>query len=173
MLCAMNSSLAALEARMTLRKMNSLRDEIKIFAAHARMLNASSKNFDAANLLDVATDLLEKLLNARLEFAGASGKIETLARSLPSRSRNGVGMSPAQQWVPELRAASRQFAAAVREAEDAIGGLRNTAFDGLNSPTRTATPDAPTSLLDIILNFSDLITALIERYKSNQKNKKK
>ena len=114
MLCAMNSSLAALEARMTLRKMNSLRDEIKIFAAHARMLNASSKNFDAANLLDVATDLLEKLLNARLEFAGASGKVETLARSLPSRSRNGVGMSPAQQWVPELRAASRQFAAAVR-----------------------------------------------------------
>ena len=167
----MNSNLAALEARMTLRKMNALRDEIKIFASHARMLNASSKNFDPANLLEVATDLLGKLGNARLEFVGVSGKIETLARTLPSRNRNGAGMSPAQQWVPELRAAVRQFTAAVREAEDAIGKLRGTAFEGLNSPTRTATPDAPSSLLDILLNFSDLITALIERYRGERKRK--
>jgi hypothetical protein len=167
----MNSSLAALEARMTLRKMNALRDEIKVFAAHARMLNASAKNFDAANLLEIATDLLQKLGNARLEFVGASNKIETLARALPSRNRHGVGMSPAQQWVPELRAAVRHFAAAVREAEDAIRALRITSLDALNSPTRTATPDPPSSLLDIILNFSDLITALIEHYRAGRKKK--
>jgi hypothetical protein len=170
-LCGMNSSLAALEARSTLQKMNRLRDEIKIFATHARMLNASSKNFDSANLLEVATQLLGNLGAARLEFAGASNKIETLARALPSRTRNGVGMSPAAKWVPELRAASKQFAAAVREAEQAIGQLRGTALDGLNSPTRTATPDLPTNLFDIILNFSDLLTALIERYKSDHKRR--
>jgi hypothetical protein len=167
----MNSSLAVLEARLTLQKMNQLRDEITVFAKHARMLNASSNNFDSANLLDIATQLLGSLGEARLEFAGASNKIETLARALPSRSRNGVGMSPAAQWVPELRAASKRFTAAVRDAEQAIGQLRGTAFDGLNSPTRTATPDLPTSLFDIVLNFSDLIKALIERYQYNHRRK--
>jgi len=167
----MNPSLAALEARMTLRKMNALRDEIGAFAAHAKMLNASSKNFDPANLLDVASDLLGQLGAARLEFVGVSGKIDTLARALPSRNRHGSGMSPAQTWVPELRAGVRQFAAAVREAEDAVGKLRITALEGLNSPTRTATPDPPSSLLDIILNFSDLLKALIEHYRSKNKRK--
>jgi hypothetical protein len=167
----MNSSVAVLEARQTLQKMNRLRDEITTFAKHARMLNASSNNFDSANLLDVATQLLGSLGAARLEFVGAANKIETLARALPSRSRNGVGLSPAAQWVPELRAASKRFAAAVREAEQAIGQLRGTAFDGLNSPTRTATPDLPNNLFDIIMNFSDLIKALIERYQYNHKRK--
>jgi hypothetical protein len=164
----MSSSLAVLEARQTVQKMNRLRDEIKAFAAHARMLNSSSKSFDSESLLKVATELLGKLGTDRLEFLGLSNKIETLARTLPSRSRNGVGLSPAAQWVPELRAASKQFAAAVHEAESAIGQLRGTAFEGLNSPTRTAT--APDGLLDILLNFTDLLTRWIE-YRRRDKKK--
>ena len=167
----MNPTLAALEARMTLRKINSLRDEIVVFAAHARMLSASSKTFDPANLLEIATDLLEKLGQSRLEFVGVSGKIDSLARALPKRNRYGTGMSPAQQWVPELRAAARHFAAAVREAEDAIAKLHITALEGLNSPTRTATPDPASNLFDILLNFSDLLKALIEHYRSSKKRK--
>jgi hypothetical protein len=169
MLCAMNSSLDVLQARQTLQKMNRLRNEIQIFATHARMLNASSKNFDSADLLNIATQLLQQLGFARMEFQGAKNRIDTLARSLPSRSPKGVGLSPAAQWVPELRAASKQFSAAVRDAERAIGQLRGTAFEGLNSPTRTSTE--PDGLLDIILNFADLLTRWIEHYKSTHKNK--
>jgi hypothetical protein len=163
MLCAMNPTLAMLEARVTLQKMHRLTDQTRVFARHAKMLNASAKNFDPANLLDVATDLLQKLLSERLEFLGASSKIETLARTLPKRSLTG-GMSPAAQMVPELRAASKQFVAAVRDAEQSIGQLRDTAFRGLNSPTRTSTPDPATSLREYFELLADLLTKIIERY---------
>jgi len=161
MLCAMSSNLAALEARHTLQTMNRLRGQIQAFAAHAKVLNSSAGNFDSAALLNSATELLEQLGKARLEFIGAENKIDTLARTLPSRPPKGVvAMSPRQQWVPELRAAKKQFADTVHEAEQAIGRLRGTAFEGLNSPTRTAT--APDGLLDILLNFTDLLTRWIE-----------
>jgi len=167
----MNSSLAALEARVTVQKMRRLRDEILIFATHARMLNSSAKNFDSANLLEEATSLLGHLGADRLEFLSASSRIETLARSLPSRPRSGTGISPAAQWVPELRAASRQFAAAVHEAEAAIGGLRSTALAGLNDPTRTATPDPAKTPFDLIMTFLPLLTAWIDRHRAPQKRR--
>lgn len=164
----MSSNLAALEARHTLQTMNRLRGQIQAFASHAKVLNSSSKSFDSAVLLQSATELLEQLGKARLEFIGAENKIDTLARTLPSRPPKGtVGMSPAQQWVPELRAAKKQFAATVREAEQAIGQLRGTAFEGLNDPARTAT--APDGLLDIILNFADLLTKWIEYRRRGKK----
>ena len=63
-------------------------------------------------------------------------------------------MSPAAQWVPELRAASKQFGVAVRMAEVEIQKLQGTALEGLNSPTRTST-GAPTDLFEILLTFGD------------------
>ena len=163
MLLAMNSSLAALQARQTLEKMTRLRNEIQVYAMHAKMLNSTSKNLDSLSLLDEATRLLRSLGSARLEFQGAESKIDSLSRALPSRPPQGGGMSPAAQWVPELRAVSRQFAEAVRGAEAALQQLRGTALAGLNSPTRT--PTAPDNLFDVLLNFTDLLSRWVEHYR--------
>lgn len=120
--------------------MTRLRTEIQIFAMHAKTLNSLSKELDSRVLIDEANRLLQSLGAARLEFQGAESKVDSLSRSLPSRDPHGRGMSPAAQWVPELRAASKQFAEAVRNAEGALRQLYGTAMDGLNSPTRTPRP---------------------------------
>lgn len=159
MLLAMNSTLAQLQARSALAKMNRLRAEIENFAVHAKTLNSGSRNFDSRTLLDEANRLLQGLTNARADFLSANSQIETLARSLPSRSM-GVGISPAAQWVPELRAASKRFELAVRAAESSLGQMYGTATAGMNSPTRTATPAG--NLFEAFLNFVDLLTRWIE-----------
>lgn len=168
MLLAMDSTLAQLQARSTLAKMNRLRADIESFAAHAKSLNASSKNFDSRTLLEEANRLLEGLTNARADFLGANSQIETLARSLPSRSR-GTGMSPAAQWVPELRAASKRFEQAARAAESSLSALYGTAKSGMDSPTRTATPAG--NMFEVFLNFVDLLTRWIE-YKERTPEKR-
>src|SRR5690348_11923702 len=93
-LLPMDSTVAQLQARNTLAKMNRLRAQIETFAAHAKVLNSSSSSFDSRTLLEEANRLLQELGEARAEFLGASSQIETLARSLPSRNRGGNGMSP-------------------------------------------------------------------------------
>jgi hypothetical protein len=168
MLAAMNSSLAALQARQAVSKMNQLTASVRIFASHAHFLNKSSGNFDSLPLLQGADRLLKQLGAARLQFLDSSSKIDSLARSLPSRPPQGGGMSPAAQWVPELRAASKQFGVAVRMAEVEIQKLQGTALTGLNSPTRTST-GAPTDLFDILLTFSDLLAKWIEHVRGTRK----
>jgi hypothetical protein len=147
--------------------MNQLTASVRIFATHANFLNKSSGNFDSLPLLQEADRLLKTLGEVRLQFLDSSSKIDTLARSLPSRPPRGGGMSPAAQWVPELRAASKQFGVAVRLAEVELQKLQNTALTGLNSPTRTST-GAPTDLFDILLNFSDLLAKWIEHVRGNR-----
>lgn len=159
MLLTMNSTLAQLQARSTLAKMNQLRAQIENFAAHAKTLNASSRSFDSRTLLDEANRLLQGLTNARADFLSANSQIETLARSLPSRSI-GAGISPAAQWVPELRAASKRFEQAARAAESSLSQMYGTANAGMNSPTRTATPAG--NLFEVFLTFVDLLTRWIE-----------
>lgn len=94
--------------------------------------------------------------------------METLARSLPSRNRGGNGMSPAAQWVPELRAASKRFEQTLRAAEASVNELFGTAMTGMNNPTRTATP--PANLFEAIINFVDLLSRWIE-YKKRKPEK--
>ncbi len=166
MLCGMNSTLAVLEAKGALATMRRLRNQISVFATHARALNSMAKNFDSAAVVEEANQLLERLSEAKKECWGAESKIETLARSLPSRPQ-GRGMSPAAQLVPELRAARRQFADAVRDAEKALGQLYSTGFEELNSPTRTAT--APDGIFDMILMFSDFLVRWIEHARKSRK----
>ncbi|HUH62702.1 MAG TPA: hypothetical protein VLZ50_06880 [Terracidiphilus sp.] len=162
----MNSSLAVLEARGALATMRRLRNQIGVFATHARALNSMAKNFDSAALVEEANQLLEGLKEAKKECWGASSKIETLARSLSSRPQ-GRGMSPAAQYGPELRAARRQFADAVRDAEKALGQLYSTGMAGLNSPTRVST--SPDSVFELVLMFSDLLVKWIEHARNKPK----
>lgn len=166
----MDSTLAQLQARNTLAKMNRLQAKIDAFAAHARMLNSSSRNSDSRTLLEEANRLLQELTDARMDFLGANSQIETLARSLPSRTRGGSGMSPAAQWVPELRAASRRIEESGRKFELALGQLYGTAQAGMNSPTRTATP--PANLFEAILTIIDLLTRWIEQAKRQPSHRK-
>jgi hypothetical protein len=167
-LAAMNSSLAALQARQAVSKMNQLTSSVRLFATHASVLRRSSGNFDSLPLLQEADRLLQQLGAVRLQFLDSSSKIDTQARSLPSRPPRGGGMSPAAQWVPELRAAAKQFAVAVGLAEVEIQKLQGTALTGLNSPTRTST-GAPTDLFDILLTFSDLLAKWIEHVRGTRK----
>jgi len=167
----MNSPVAVLQARQTLMKMNALRSDIQAFTQHANVLAASSKNFDSRNLVEEANRLLQKLGTARLEFKGLEGSVDSLSRTLPSRPGPGSVMSPAAQWVPELRAASRQFAETVRDAEMALKKLYSKGFEGLNDPLRTPNPLGPAmptkvdSILDLVLTLSDLLTKCIELWK--------
>lgn len=161
MLTAMNSSLAALQARQTVSKMNQLTGSVRLFATHASTLRGSSGSFDSLPLLQEADRLLKMLGDVRLQFLNSSSKIETLARSLPSRPPQGGGISPAAQWVPELRAASKQFTAAVRLAEGELQKLYSTALTGMNSPTRTPT-GLPGDLFEALVNFADLLARWIE-----------
>jgi len=163
MLCGMNSTAAVLEARGAIATMRRLRNEISAFATHAKALNSMARNFDSAALVEEANQLLERLGEAKQQCWGAESRIETLARSLPSRS-HGRGMSPAAQYVPELRAAKRQFADAVRDAEKALGQLYSTGFAGMNSPTRIST--SPDSVFELVLMFSDLLVKWIEHVRS-------
>jgi hypothetical protein len=163
MLGAMDSTLAALQAKQALAKMNRLKGDVQLFAAHAKTLKSMAGNLDSRPLLDEAVGLLQKLGAARLEFLGPQGSIDSLARAFPSRPPSGGGMSPAAQWIPELRAASKQFAEAVHSAETAVLQLRDTAVQGLNSPTRTST-GAPESLLDIVVNFIDILNRWVDHY---------
>ena len=73
-------------------------------------------------------------------------------------------MSPAAQWGPELRAASRQLTEAIRNAETAVFQLHNTAMEGMQSPTRTQTGD-PADLYEIVMVFIDVLGHLIEAMK--------
>ena len=159
----MNSSLAALQAKQALESINRLRNEVLEFAAHARTLNSVAGNFDSRSLLDEATRLLKKLGDAQLSFLGPNGKIDSLARAFPARPPSAGGMSPAAQWVPQLRAASRQFAEAARSAETAVLQLRGTALDELKRPTRTPTGD-PSDGWDILMSFTDLLGRWIDHY---------
>jgi hypothetical protein len=179
MLSAMSNTLATLQARQTLAKMNDLRYEIQGFTQHVRFLTASAKSFDGRDLVEIANKLLQRLGTARLEFQGVEGRVDSLARSLPSRPLAGGGMSPAAQWVPELRAASRQFAETVRDAESALKKLYDKGFEDLNSPTRTpnvletAFPTKFDSVLDMVLTLADLIERVVEYYKGKPKPKAK
>ncbi len=163
MLGAMDSTLAAFQAKQALAKMNRLKGDVQQFATDAKMLKSMADNLDSRPLLDEAMRLLQKLGAARLEFLGPQGNIETMARAFPSRPPSGGGMSPAAQWIPELRAASKQFAEAVHSAETAVRQLGDTAVQGLNSPTRTST-GAPENLLDIVMNFIDMLNRWVEHY---------
>ncbi len=165
-LLAMNRSLAELEARQTVVRIQRITNDVRIFGAHAKMLSGT-KNIDSAVLVEEANGLLQKLGFARITFMDAESRIETLARSLPSRPLHGGGMSPAAQWVPELRGAAKQFERAVKDAEGSLKKLYSEAFAGLNSPTRISTP--ADGVLDNILLFTDLLMKIIEWYKRNHK----
>ncbi len=175
MLLSMNASLAELQARQTLEKMNGLRNEIDAFTRHVQFMTVSSGNFDGRDLVDMANRLLQRLGTARLEFQGLEGRIDSLSRSLPSRPLSGTGMAPAAKWVPELRGASRQFAETVRSAESALKKLYEKGFQDLNSPLRTPNVLEPLivtkfdTVLDMILTLSDLLVHSIEIYKRNRK----
>jgi hypothetical protein len=152
-------------------KMNALRNEIQTFTQHVHVLAASSKSFDSRILVEEANRLLQRLGAARLEFKGLEGSIDSLSRALPSRPGPAATMSPAAQWVPELRAASRQFGETVRDSEKALRNLYSKGFDGLNDPLRTPNPIGPPmparfdSVLDMVLTLSDLLTKSIELWK--------
>lgn len=162
----MDASLAALQARQTLEKMNRLRDDVRTFATHAGVLNVASNDLDSRLLLQEADRLLQKLGAARNDFRSAESNIDSLSRSLPSAVPSRGGMSPAAQWVPQLRAGSKQFAEAVGDAEKKLHRLYDTATTGMNRPNRTAS--APDNIFDILVNFSEALTRWIEHRKRVQ-----
>ena len=100
----MDSTLAVLQVRQTLEKMNRLRDNVRTFAIHAGTINAISSELDSLLLLQEADRLSQKLGAARNDYRSAESNIDSLSRSLPSAVPSRGGMSPAAQWVPQLRA---------------------------------------------------------------------
>jgi hypothetical protein len=68
----------------------------------------------------------------------------------------------------ELRAGSKQFTAAVQNAEKELGQLYGAANAQLNSPTRAAA--APDNLLDVLMAFIDMLSRWIE-FRRSQKSK--
>ncbi len=154
------SVLADFQARQIIQRMHRVRNEVELFATHARTLRLSSSSIDGLVLLQEADNLLRGLKASRDEFANANGQVGLVSRKLSPLPPRGGGPPPAAQWGGEFRSASKQFIAAVNSAEKEIGQLYGAANAQLNSPARVAT--APDNLLDVLVTFIDALSRWIE-----------
>ncbi|MGB6943205.1 MAG: hypothetical protein WBE37_12460 [Bryobacteraceae bacterium] len=161
------SGLAEFQARQIVQRMHRLKSQVDLFATHAKLLRQSSASFDGRVLLQEADNLLQGLQASRVDFESANAQVGSLSRALPSRPPATGGPPPAAQWGNEFRAGSKQFMAAVHNAENELSQLYGAANTQLNSPTRT--PTAPENLLDVLMNFIDLLTRWME-YRRRQKH---
>lgn len=158
--------LADLQARQIIQRMHRVRNEVELFATHARTLRLSSPSIDGVVLLQEADNLLRGLKASRDEFANADAQVASVSRRLSPVPPRAGGPPPAAQWGSEFRAASNQFIAAVNRAEMELGQLYGTANAQLNSPTRTAT--SPDNLVDVLMTFIDALSRWVE-YRRRQK----
>jgi hypothetical protein len=154
------SELAEVRARQIVQRMHRLRNEVEVFAAHARTLRLSSDSLDARVLSHEADNLLRGLAASRGDFQDATAWIGSLSRTLSSRPPKEGGPPPAAKWGNEFRAGSSQFVRALQAAENEIGQLYGAAQEQMNSPSRTAT--APDNLIDVLVNFVDALSRWIE-----------
>ena len=161
------SGLAEFQARQIVQRMHRLRNEVNLFATHARTLRQSSSSIDGLVLLQEADNLLRGLKASRVDFENANAQVGSLSRTLSSRPPASGGPPPAAQWGGEFRAGSKQFIAAVHNAEKEVSQLYGAANAQLNSPTRTAT--APDGLMDVLMTFIDGLSRWIE-YRRRQKS---
>lgn len=161
------SALVELQARQIVRRMRQLRNEVDIFARHARTLSQSASSIDGRALLQEADTLLRGLKGSQTDFEQATASVGSVSRSLSSRPPATGGPPPAAQWGSEFRAGSKQFVAAVQNAEKELSQLYGAANAQLNSPTRTAT--SPDNLIDVLMAFIDGLSRWIE-YRRSQKD---
>ncbi len=154
------SELAEFQARQIVQRMHRLRDAVDLFATHARTLRLSSASLDGLVLLQEADHLLHSLMAVRVDFENANANVASLSRTLSSRPPRAGGPPPAAQWGSEFRAGSKQFIAAVQNAEKELGQLYGAANAQLNSPTRTAT--APDNLVEVLVTFIDALSRWID-----------
>jgi hypothetical protein len=159
----MSSALSELQARQIIQRMHRLREQVDLFAIHAKTL-VNSPTLDGRVLLQEANNLTRSLMASRTDFEAAAAYSGTLSRTLSSRPSAGGGMAPAALWGSELRAGSKQFGAAVQKAEDALRQLFNAADLKMSSPIRTQTgiPDNP---WEAALNLIELLTEWLESRK--------
>lgn len=147
------SGLAEFQARQIVQRMYRLRNDVDIFATHARTLRRSSASIDGLALLREADNLLRRLKASRIDFEEVNSHVGSLSRTLSSRQPSTGGPPPAAQWGSELRAGSKQFISAVHNAENELRQLYRAANAQMKSPTRTAT--APDNLIDVLVTFID------------------
>jgi hypothetical protein len=160
------SDLAEVQARQIVRRMRQLRNDVDIFARHASTLRQSSNSIDGRVLLQEADSLLRGLQACRVDFQYATANVGSLSRKLSSRPPTTGGPPPAAQWGSEFRAGSKQFVAAVANAEKQLSQLYGSANAQMSSPTRTAT--SPDNLIEVLMTFIDGLTRWIE-YRRSQK----
>jgi hypothetical protein len=121
------SQLTELQAQQIVRRMHRLRDEVELFAGHARTLRLSSSSIDGRVLAQEADNLLRGLTASRIDFENASAQVGSLSRRLSPRASAAGGPPPVAKWGNEFRAGSKQFIAAVQNAEKQIGQLYGAA----------------------------------------------
>jgi len=154
------SVMADFQARQIIQRMHRVRNEVELFATHARTLRLSSSSIDGLVLLQDADNLLRALKASRDEYANADAQVASVSRKLSPFPPRAGGPSPAAQWGSEFRAASKQFIAAVNSAEKELGQLHGAANAQLNSPTRTAT--TPDNLVDVLMTFIGALSRWME-----------
>lgn len=154
------SGLAEFQARQIVQRMHRLRNEVDLFATHARTLRLSSSSIDGRVLLQEGDNLLRGLKASQIDFENASAHVGSLSRTLSPFPPAAGGPPPAAQWGSEFRTGSKQFIAAVHNAEEELSQLYGAANAQLNSPTRTAT--APDNLIDVLMTFIDGLARWIE-----------
>jgi len=161
------SALVEIQARQIVRRMRQLRNDVDIFARHARTLSQSANSIDGRALLQEADNLLRGLKGCRVDFEQATASVGSVSRSLSSRPPATGGPPPAAKWGNEFRAGSKQFVASVQNAEKELSQLYGKANAQLNSPTRTAT--SPDNLIEVLMAFVDALSRWIE-YRRSQKD---
>src|SRR5260370_16555084 len=105
------SELAEVQARQIVRRMRQLRNDVDIFARHARTLSHSSGSIDGRALLQEADALLRGLKGCRVDFEEATAGVGSISRSLSSRPPTTGGPPPAAKAANKFRPAAKQFIA--------------------------------------------------------------
>jgi hypothetical protein len=158
----MNDTLNELRARQIVQTMQRARNEVDLFATHARTLRLASNSIDALLLFQEADRLVRSLMSSRAVFEEAASHTTSLSRSLSSRPNGTGGPPPAAKWGNEFRAGSKQFIEAVRRAEKELSELYAEANEKMSSVTRTSTGD-PKDALDILMTFVEALARWVER----------
>jgi hypothetical protein len=108
---------AQAQARQTVQGLRKAKEQVQGVTRQATLMKAIAKSQDGGELLRCANEQLAKLITLRSGVQSLDPGIKTLSRMLSSKPPSTGGMSPAAQWGPELRAASKQFFEALTEAE--------------------------------------------------------
>jgi hypothetical protein len=150
-------------------------------ARHSRVLVASHKNFDARLLLETATNYKRATAAFEALLISIAGQAEVAMRATPKRPPSQIGIGQFTHSfggeLAEIRGLCSRLPRDLAKLDEQVNALMQTANTDINSPLRTSTPSSPLEpgklaaalqLADTLLQVSDMVAKIRERYFSGR-----